>query len=236
MNENMSNNVNTEDRLNVMGSLNAEGRLKADEVSNAGEALSVQNNLNVKTELQVSQNLKRIRKEKGWSLDATAKATGVSKAMLGQIERGESSPTVAKLWQIATGFNVSFSSLILPSSNNELVSLFRDANILRDESLKDGFSVSVVFPFEPSVGFELYELRLAENYQHFSEPHSAGVTEHILCISGQMAVFFDDSWHELSSGQAVRFNAEQRHGYKNTGQEKAIFHNIIHYPNQWQRS
>ncbi|TVU61746.1 helix-turn-helix domain-containing protein [Vibrio atlanticus] len=212
MNENMPKNMNVETRFNVK------------------ESLSDQN------DVQVSHNLKRIRKEKGWSLDATAKATGVSKAMLGQIERGESSPTVAKLWQIATGLNVSFSSLILSCSSNVLVSLFRDANELRDESLNEGFTVSVVFPFEASVGFEVYELGLAENYEHFSEPHNAGVIEHILCISGRMAVFFDDSWHELNQGQAVRFNAEQPHGYKNIGSEKAVFHDIIHYPDQWQRS
>ncbi|UPR48542.1 helix-turn-helix transcriptional regulator [Vibrio cyclitrophicus] len=212
MNENMPKNMNVETSFNVK------------------ESLSDQN------DVQVSHNLKRIRKEKGWSLDATAKATGVSKAMLGQIERGESSPTVAKLWQIATGLNVSFSSLIMSCSSNELVSLFRDANELRDESLNKGFSVSVVFPFEPSLGFEIYELGLAENYEHFSEPHSTGVIEHILCISGRMAVFFDDIWYELSPGQAVRFNAEQPHGYKNIGTEKAVFHNIIHYPDQWQRS
>jgi len=183
-------------------------------------------------ELQVSKNLKRIRKAKGWSLDKTAKASGVSKAMLGQIERGESSPTVTKLWQIASGLEVSFSSFITPNSSSELESLFRDANIMREENLNEGFFVSVIFPFEPSVGFEVYELGLSQNYQHLSEPHNYGVTEHILCISGKMAVFFDDNWHELGPGQAVRFNAAQRHGYKNIGKEKAVFHDIIHYPNK----
>lgn len=187
-------------------------------------------------ELKVGENLKRFRKEKGWSLDKTALMTGVSKAMLGQIERGESSPTVAKLWQIATGLEVSFSSLISEHTDSELVSLFRDANTLRDESLNEGFSVSVVFPFEPSLGFEVYELGLAEHYQHLSEPHNLGVMEHILCISGQMAVLFDGRWHELTQGQAVRFNAAQPHGYKNIGSEKAVFHDIIHYPEKWQRS
>jgi transcriptional regulator with XRE-family HTH domain len=41
----------------------------------------------------------------------------VSKAMLGQIERNESSPTVATLWKIATGLNVPFSSFIAPSES-----------------------------------------------------------------------------------------------------------------------
>ncbi len=46
------------------------------------------------------------------SLDNVANMTGVSKSMLGQIERGESSPTVATLWKIATGLHISFTALL----------------------------------------------------------------------------------------------------------------------------
>src|SRR6476659_6616138 len=60
----------------------------------------------------IARTLKALRQERGWSLDKTAEETGVSKAMLGQIEREESSPTIATLWKIASGFNVSFSSFI----------------------------------------------------------------------------------------------------------------------------
>ncbi|PKF81477.1 XRE family transcriptional regulator [Vibrio sp. vnigr-6D03] len=181
-------------------------------------------------EINVGDNLKRLRSDKGWSLDKAAKETGVSKAMLGQIERGESSPTVAKLWQIASGFEVSFSSFITTSSNSELTSLFRDANELRREEYNVGFFVSLLFPFEPALGFEIFELTLVPNYQHESPPHNLGVTEHILCISGELAVLFDGEWHTLKAGQAVRFNANQIHGYKNIGKENAVFHNVIHYP------
>ena len=186
----------------------------------------------MQTEIKVGDNLKCLRQKKGWSLDKAAKATGVSKAMLGQIERGESSPTVAKLWQIASGFEVSFSSFITANSNNELTSLFRDANELRREEYNVGFYVSLLFPFEEALGFEIFELTLARNYQHESEPHNTGVIEHILCISGEMAVLFDGEWHTLQAGQAVRFNANQQHGYKNIGESNAVFHNVIHYPHK----
>ena len=184
----------------------------------------------MQTEIKVGVNLKRLRQEKGWSLDKTAKATGVSKAMLGQIERGESSPTVAKLWQIASGFEVSLSSFIAANSNSELTSLFRDANELRHEEYNIGFFVSLLFPFEEALGFEIFELTLVPDYHHESEPHNVGVTEHILCISGEMAVLFDGEWQTLRAGQAVRFNANQNHGYKNVGEGNAVFHNVIHYP------
>ncbi|MCW2258099.1 transcriptional regulator with XRE-family HTH domain [Providencia alcalifaciens] len=180
----------------------------------------------MQTELQVGVNLKRIRKEKGLSLDKTAKVTGVSKAMLGQIERGESSPTVAKLWQIASGLNVSFSHFISPISDNELT----DPLPSQDKALTEGLLVKVLFPFEKDVGFEMFELGLEENFEHVSKPHNFGVIEHVICISGKIALFFDDNWHELTIGQALRFNAAQPHRYKNMGKGTAFFHNIIHYP------
>lgn len=55
---------------------------------------------------QVGQRLRDLRGEREWSLDRTAGVCGVSKAMLGQIERGESSPTITTLWKIASGFRV----------------------------------------------------------------------------------------------------------------------------------
>ena len=45
----------------------------------------------------IAFNLKRIRKSKNMSLDMLAERTGVSKSMLGQIERGESNPTVSTI-------------------------------------------------------------------------------------------------------------------------------------------
>lgn len=91
-----------------------------------------------------------------------------------------------------------------------------------------------MFPFEEALGFEIFELTLAPDYQHESAPHNAGVTEHSLCISGETAAVFGGEWHTLRAGQAVRFNANQNHGYKNIGGDNAVFHNVIHYPNNKQ--
>lgn len=60
----------------------------------------------------IGSKLKEIRNKRELSLDEAAKLTGVSKAMLGQIERGQSNPTVSTLWKISTGLKVSFSFFI----------------------------------------------------------------------------------------------------------------------------
>ncbi|WP_370205990.1 helix-turn-helix domain-containing protein, partial [Pararhodobacter marinus] len=51
----------------------------------------------------VGANLRRARGAAGLSLAQVSALTGVSKAMLGQIERGESSPTLATLWKLCKG-------------------------------------------------------------------------------------------------------------------------------------
>ncbi len=60
----------------------------------------IMNNLNI------GKQLKKIRQGRELSLDEAAVLTEVSKPMLGQIERGQSSPTITTLWKIATGLKV----------------------------------------------------------------------------------------------------------------------------------
>ena len=61
----------------------------------------------------VAENLREIRRLRKLSLEGLAELTGVSKSMLGQIEREESNPTLQTLWKIAAGLRVSLTSLIV---------------------------------------------------------------------------------------------------------------------------
>jgi transcriptional regulator with XRE-family HTH domain len=185
---------------------------------------------------KISANLRLIRKERGLTLDKLSELTGVSKAMLSQIERGVSSPTVSLLWQISSGLNVSFSNFIASKSEND-----NYTNILRTGSEKkisgnvvdDNLYINVLFPFESSVNFEVYELGLKEDYEHKSSAHNNGVIEHIICVKGKMAIYCDKSWHILSEGESFRFSGAQSHSYKNIGSGKLVFYDIIHYPDNY---
>lgn len=178
----------------------------------------------------LASTLRAMRMANGWSLDRTAAETGVSKAMLGQIERGESSPTIATLWKIATGFRASLSGFLkpMPSTAKEDV-VFRNSDALRYRPGPDGMLVAPLFPYEAEFGFELLELTLLSGYERLSEAHAHGVTETVLAVSGRMEVLIDGAWKSLSPGDAVRFPADRPHGYRNPGDEPAVFHNLIHY-------
>ena len=96
---------------------------------------------------QIANALRVLRSERGWSLDRTAQETGVSKAMLGQIERCESSPTIATLWKIASGFQTSLSSLIEPTPPTTTAEgvVRRNVEALRKQPAPDGMLVAVLF-------------------------------------------------------------------------------------------
>lgn len=174
--------------------------------------------------------LRALRRARGWSLDRAAQETGVSKAMLGQIERGESSPTIATLWKIASGFHVSLSAFLGPvPDGGEAGTVFRQAAALRHQPGTDGMLVAPLFPYEPRYGYELFELTLSPGYVRESEAHAPGVTETVIVLAGIMEVLTDGAWTPLSVGDAVRFSADRPHGYANRGTVPAVFHNLIHY-------
>ena len=61
---------------------------------------------------RLAASLKEARRTKGLSLEAVAKLSGVSRSMVSQIERGESSPTVATLWNLTQALQVDFAGLL----------------------------------------------------------------------------------------------------------------------------
>lgn len=176
---------------------------------------------------QLGNRLRELRQGRGWSLDQAAEATQVSKAMLGQIERGESSPTLATLWKIATGFRVSFTWLVSGLSFNP--GLLEKGERLQHLSTAQDLELVVRFPFDPVVGFEWVELTLAPGAQSMSDAHEPGVTEHLLVIQGVLELQLDGQWHRYETGDTVRFDANQPHGYRNPGPDLLVFEDVIHY-------
>lgn len=178
---------------------------------------------------RISLTLKELRHEKGWSLDKTAEKTGVSKAMLGQIEREESSPTIATLWKIASGFDVSFSSFIEDIHSEFKKPVLRRGKTQQLHPSDKKIHVMPLFPFDEQLNFEIFIIELLPACEHLSLPHQDDVIEHVVVTEGKMEVLVNGKWQALNKGEGLRFNANQPHGYRNLSSEIAIIHNIIHY-------
>ncbi len=170
----------------------------------------------------IGANLRDLRTRAGLSLSAAAKLTGVSKAMLGQIERGESSPTIATLWKITRGFHLPLTALIegaCPDAPRRGVLEFPGS-----------ISVKIVFPFDPQLGAETFHVSLKPGQSHESQPHDSGVTEEVFVLEGRMEVLRGGDWVALEPGQGLRFAADQPHGYRSL-ETGAAFLNMHHYRN-----
>ncbi len=165
--------------------------------------------------------LKNIRHTKGLSLSQAAEQTGVSKAMLGQIERNESSPTVATLWKIATGFNVPFSIFLAPASPPQ--------QPLYSAPLQD-MQVEPLFPFDAELRFDHLSIKLIPGALSESSAHDTGVIEHVVVISGILDLQLEGIWHTLQAGDRRRFAGDRAHSYRNSQAEEVHFHSLIHYP------
>jgi transcriptional regulator with XRE-family HTH domain len=177
----------------------------------------------------LAQVLRQLRQQQGWSLDRAARETGVSKAMLGQIERGESSPTMATLWKIAGGFQRSISVFIEPTPVENRGTILRSSDELRQQPADDEMLVATLFPFDKRFGFEMFELTLPSGYERLSAAHEPGTTEHLVVLTGAMEVLENGEWLALKKGDALRFAADRDHGYRNQSAEDVVFHNLISY-------
>ena len=178
---------------------------------------------------KIASGLKSLRKERSWSLDITSQKTGVSKAMLGQIERGESSPTIATLWKIAIGFDVSFSFFIEEAHSSSPAPVHRSSTLQQIHPQDDKIRVMPLFAYDKALGFEVFIIELLPGCEHISSPHQQGLIEHVIVIQGEIEVLVHSTWHSLKQHEGLRFNADQPHGYRNKTGSKALFHDVIHY-------
>ncbi len=175
----------------------------------------------------IGANLAEIRKTRGLSLDKVAELSGVSKAMIGQIERGESNPTVATLWKIALGLRVSFSEFI--TEKRRAVELVRYADLPPVADEAGGMKVYLLFPYRPTQPFEAFIVTLASGCCHSSDAHEPGAEEYILLMAGTLEVAIGPTTYLLKPGDAIRYRADQPHVYRNAGVDEVRFQNIVCY-------
>lgn len=176
----------------------------------------------------ISENLKRIREEKKLSLDTVAKLSGVSKSMLGQIERCEVNPTVSTMWKIANGLKVSFSQFINHVETNiELIDINSLEPLLEDEGR---VKIYPTFSFDSTRRFEIYSVEFQTNGYLSTEPHLQGTQEFLTVFSGEVTVTIGKKSFVVNAGKAIRFRADEPHSYESTGNANCKLDMVIFYP------
>jgi len=176
----------------------------------------------------VGANLRRLRTRRGLSLERLAQLSGVSRAMLGQIELGQSAPTINVLWKIARALEVTFSALISArTQSGALVMRAADSKILTSKDRS--FSSRALFPFDEPRRVEFYELRLAAGSTEEADAHPPGTSENLVVTQGVIELDAAGDTHRLEAGDSILFEADTPHTYRNPGRGEAVMYLVMTY-------
>jgi|SRR4051812_4437845 XRE family transcriptional regulator, regulator of sulfur utilization len=177
----------------------------------------------------IAKNLKAYRESKKLSLEKVAEVTGVSKTMIGQIERGESSPTITTIWKIANGLKISFTSLINnPQPDTKVVSMSEVQTLVED---KGKYRLYPYFPFEDDRRFEVYSVEIEKGGFLSADSHREGTEEFLTIYDGELAVRVNDVEYTVKKGDSIRFKADRPHTYHNSGETLTRLSMVLYYPN-----
>jgi transcriptional regulator with XRE-family HTH domain len=177
----------------------------------------------------IGANLRRLRSQNNLSLEKLSRAAGVSRAMLGQIELGQSVPTVTVLARIADAFALPLTAFIGQRTEpNATLLPAGEAKVLR--SPNGAFVSRALFPFNGNRKVEFYELRLDPGCDEASEAHASGTCENLVVSQGTLEIAVGADLHPLATGDAIFFAADVPHSYRNRGAVAAIAYLVMSYP------
>jgi transcriptional regulator with XRE-family HTH domain len=176
----------------------------------------------------VGGNLRRLRTRRGLSLERLAQISGVSRAMLGQIELGQSAPTINVLWKIARALEVTFSALISArTQSGAMVLRSGDSKILTSKDRS--FTSRALFPFDEPRRVEFYELRLAAGSVEEADAHPPGTSENLVVTAGALEIDVAGDTHRLDTGDSILFEADTPHAYRNPGKIETVMYLVMTY-------
>jgi transcriptional regulator with XRE-family HTH domain len=176
----------------------------------------------------VGRRVKALREAMGLSLRDLSERSGVSAPMLSQVERGETSPTLASAAKIAAGLELTLSQLLrLDEGQNVAVS--RAGSRRRSE--RGGHRFEELTPPMPGLRADvsLHTLEPGATTGGRADPpmHEPGSRETAVVLAGTLALVVDGSRYDLRQGDSVTFDADLPHHFENDGDEPTEFVAVI---------
>ncbi len=166
----------------------------------------------------------------GLSLRDLGERAGVSAPMLSQVERGETSPTLAVAQRIASGLELSLSQL-LRLDESEGVTVVKRRERRQGVARGNGHSYELLTPELPGQRAEVsrHVLKPGASTGGPDDPpmHEAGSRETAVVTAGRLTLVCSGTRYELSEGDAVTFDADLPHRFENPGRSEARFMAVV---------
>ncbi|MCZ6829801.1 MAG: XRE family transcriptional regulator [Gammaproteobacteria bacterium] len=168
-----------------------------------------------------------LRKKHKLTLDQLAAASGVSRSMLSQIERGRANPTLAVTFRIAQAFGISIGELVdqpWASSTIEVVHGDDPSNLFRADA---ECQIRTLSPLHMEKNIEFYELRIAVGASLASAPHYEGTKELLTVTRGSARVISGDSDCQLGEGDSAHYRGDLAHSIENRGEGEMLCYLVV---------
>ena len=176
---------------------------------------------------QLGKRVKELRGWRGLTLEALAERSGVSRAMISKLERGEKNPTLVVAAKLADGLGVTLSQLVGMEERREVAVVPKEGRmVLRDP--ETGFERQLLSPTCIGRDLEFARNTIPEGSTSGEFPsHRKGVVEYVVVERGRLRASLGGEEHLLTEGDAAYFEADIPHRFDNAGEGECSYYLVI---------
>lgn len=162
--------------------------------------------------LVIARSLRRERERVGLSLSELAKSAGIAKSRRSQLEAATGNPSAETGWALSVALGVPFSRLV--ETPREVVRVIRAGEGPAMHSERASYTATLLASSPPPARRDVYRIQAEPGEPRVSDPHGAGVTEHVLPSSGRALVGPVDDPVELRPGDYLSYPGDAPHVFK----------------------
>ena len=164
----------------------------------------------------VGANCAGFRGQRGLSLEALARLSGISKGMLVEIEQKRTNPSIATLCRIANALNVGLAELLYEKpAVARVVRHAADAGKEFWHTAAGSTAVLIDAARILNVGGELWRWVLAPSETFEGAAHPEGTQEFLHVLRGTLAVDVAGETTQCGARESLRVRADVPHSYRN---------------------
>jgi transcriptional regulator with XRE-family HTH domain len=176
---------------------------------------------------RLGEQVRALRRERGWTLEMLAERSGVSRAMISKLERGEKNPTLVVAAKVAEGLGMNLSRLVGVEEKRKVVVVPRGKGMtMRDP--ETGFERQLLSPSLGGCGVEFMRNVVPEGSTSGElPPHRSGVEEYVVVERGRLRAILGGEEYVLEEGDVAYFEANVAHRFDNAGAGECSYYLVI---------
>jgi transcriptional regulator with XRE-family HTH domain len=177
----------------------------------------------------LGRRVKKLRGDRGWSLEELANVSGVSKSMLSEIEREKANPTLSVTFRIARAFGLNLQELIETSESASTIQVIRSTERSQVYRSDKQCEIRTLSPLNLEKEIEFYQVTLKPKGELRSQPHYEGTREFLAVEHGSICIESGQDRVELENNDSATYRADLSHAIVNTGSQPAVVFLVVIY-------